>query len=433
MPRIQDHLSKLSWVAADRVLFVVYGVVALLQIRALPPSEYGLYALLVSFQTWIFVLADGLILQGIIQFGADRQYRPSLDSTVAVLYGGTIALLVGGILAAEPAVSSMFCEPRFQEVVQWEVLFCMVTIPRTFSLRLLQRDIQPRQIFWIDAVWLGSMSLATLHGVVTGWLCDFETLAAVVIGGMTLSSVAALWLCRGLLRWTIPRWEIAARLLRFGLGQMSTSAIHTSVRQLDVAVAQVFFGTAAVGTYQAAKTIFRFFEVGIDAATSVVYPAAVRYLSVGDRASLHAVTTKSMSVTFVGYGVLCAIVWVGSGFLDVILGQRYQETAALLRMLSLAALAMPLGLCGVVLVAAGRVGTHAAITMAAAVVAVALFLVSGVTETLVAFPLGIVGYYAVLGIGDWYVLRQGGILPVQVPDLWRSISDAVRFLRDRVT
>lgn len=73
MPRIQDHLPKLSWVAADKLLFVLYGGIAILQIRALPPAEYGLYALLVSIQTWIFVVADGLLLQGVIQFGTDRK------------------------------------------------------------------------------------------------------------------------------------------------------------------------------------------------------------------------------------------------------------------------------------------------------------------------------------------------------------------------
>lgn len=432
MPRIQDHLSKLSWVAADRLLFVLYGFVALLQIRALPPSDYGLYALLVSIQTWMFVLADGLVLQGVVQFGADRQHRASLDGTAAMLYTAIIALLIGAILLGEPMASRIFGEPRFQEVVRWEVLFCLVTIPRAFSLRLLQRDIQPRQVFWIDAAWLGSMSIATLHGIVGGWLRSFETLAVVAVGGMAISSAMALWVCRGLWRWTVPRWEIATRLLRFGLGQMSTSAIHTSVRQLDVALAQVFFGTAAVGTYQAAKTIFRLFEVGVDAAASVVYPAAVRYFALGDRVALHAITTKSLSVTFVVYGVLCAIVWIGSDVLGVVLGQRYQETAALLRMMSLAALVMPLMLSGVVLVAAGRVGTHAAIAMAAAVTAAALFIASGIAGMLVTFPLGIVCYYAVLGIGNWWMLRQRGILPMHLADLWRSIPDAVMFVRARM-
>lgn len=132
MPRIQDHLSKLSWVAADRLLFVLYGFVALLQIRALPPSDYGLYALLVSIQTWMFVLADGLVLQGVVQFGADRQHRASLDGTAAMLYTAIIALLIGAILLGEPMASRIFGEPRFQEVVRWEVLFVWSRFPEHF-------------------------------------------------------------------------------------------------------------------------------------------------------------------------------------------------------------------------------------------------------------------------------------------------------------
>lgn len=165
MPRIQDHLPKLSWIAADRLLLIGYGLVALLQIRALPPAEYGLYALLVSIQTWVFVLADGLVLQGIVQFGADRTERPVLDGTVAVLYVVAIAVVVGGVVLAEPWLTALLGEPRFAGVVALEAVFCAVTVPRTFCLRLLQRDVQTRQMFWIDAVWIGSMSIATVHGI----------------------------------------------------------------------------------------------------------------------------------------------------------------------------------------------------------------------------------------------------------------------------
>ncbi|RMF34138.1 MAG: hypothetical protein D6747_05415, partial [Chlorobiota bacterium] len=199
MPRIQDHLPKLSWVAADKLLFVLYGGIAILQIRALPPAEYGLYALLVSIQTWIFVVADGLVLQGIIQFGADRTIRPQVDGTVAVLYTLVIAAIVVALTAAEPAVRQLFGEPRFAHVVQLESVFCAVTIPRTFCLRVLMRDIQSRQIFWINAAWLGSMTLATVHGIMVGWLGSFESLAAVAIGGMAISSAVATIHTRGIL------------------------------------------------------------------------------------------------------------------------------------------------------------------------------------------------------------------------------------------
>jgi len=429
MPRIQDHLRKLSWVAADKALFVLYGGVALFQIRALPPAEYGLYALLVSIQTWIFVLADGLVLQGIIQFGADRDKRPLLDGTAAALYVSIIAASVGGLVLAEPLLSVVFGEPRFATVAKLEVLFCLVTIPRTYCLRLLQRDIQTRPIFWIDLAWLGSMSIATVHGIGVGWLNHFESLAGIAIGGMVCSSVAAVLICRGLLRFRLPDRSWLGTLLGFGISQTSTSVIHTSVRQLDIVLAQSFFGTAAVGTYQAAKTIFRFFELGIDAAGSVVYPAAIGLQHAGDRAALHTVASKAMSVLFVAYVAGYLMLLGGGSMLGVVLGQRYGAAIGQLQLMSLASLAMPLAVVGIILVAAGYSAVHARITALAALAALACFVGSGVAGNAQLFPFGVVAYYAVLGIGDWRAVVRRGIVQLRVLDLGRSIPDAASFIR----
>ncbi len=431
MPRIQDHLQKLSWVAADKALFVLYGAIALLQIRALAPAEYGLYALLVSIQTWIFVVADGLVLQGIIQFGAERDKRRELDGTAAAVYVFVIAASVAALILAEPMLRRVFGEPRFATVVMLEVLFCFVTIPRTYCLRILQRDIQTRPIFWIDLAWLGSMSIATIHGIGVGWLHQFESLASIAIGGMACSSAAAVLICRGLLRFRPPNRRWLRTLLNFGTSQTSISLIHTSVRQLDIVLAQTFFGTATVGIYQAAKTIFRFFELGFDAAGSVVYPAAVSLQHSGDRAALHTVASKAMSVLMIAYGAGCIALWGAGHVLGLVLGQRYGAAIGQLQLMSLASLAMPLVMTGIILVAAGYSAVHARNTALAALAALACFVGSSVGGNAQLFPLGVVAYYVVLGMGDWAAVVQRGILQLRLRDLARSIPDAAAFFRGR--
>ncbi|MCX7930888.1 MAG: oligosaccharide flippase family protein [Chlorobi bacterium] len=429
MPRIQDHLRKLSWIAADRFLLVGYGLVALLQIRALSPSEYGLYALLVSIQTWIFVVADGLVLQSIVQFGAERSQRPVLDGTIAVLYAAAIACIVCCIILSEPVLSLLFGEPRFANVVALEAILCVATVPRTYCLRLLQRDVQTRQMFWIDAAWVGSMSVATAHGITTGWLRDFESLATVAIGGIALSSITALWLCRGILRFAKPSSSMMKRLVTFGLQQMSAGAIHTSIRQLDVTVAQAFFGTAAVGTYQAAKTIFRLFEVALDAAGSVVYPAVVSFHHTGDRDALYAVVSKAISAMFV---VSCAMsigIWVGGDIIGTVLGERYAAAVGQLRILAVAGVLMPFMLSSIVLVASGRSVLHTAMVVCGALVGVMCFIACGVVGQTGLFPLGVVAYYATVSTGDWWTLRRTGVLRLSGADLFRSIPDALSFLK----
>jgi O-antigen/teichoic acid export membrane protein len=379
----------------------------------------------------MFVLADGLVLQGLVQFGTDRSRRPVVDATVAVLYGSVIAVLVGALLAASGPLGVLLGEERFGRVAALEVLFCAVTVPRTYCLRLLQRDIQTRQIFWIDLAWLGTMSIATVHGYTAGWLRSFESLAAIAIGGIATSSAVAVLLCRGMLRFERPQQAVARAVLGFGIGQMSASAIHTSVRQLDVVLAQSFFGTAMVGIYQAAKTIFRFFEMGIDAATSVVYPAVVRFYHTGDRETLHTIASKAMSLLLVVYVVACAAIWGGGSILGHVLGERYAAAVGQLHVLSLASLAMPLAVAGIVLVAAGYSAAHARISAVAALAALGCFIGSGMVAAPELFPLGVVAYYAVLGVGDWIAVVRRAIIGLRLGDLWRSLPDALAFVRTR--
>jgi len=431
MPRIQDHLPKLSWIAADKLLFVLYGGIALVQIRAMPPVEYGLYALFVSIQTWIFVVADGMVLQGLIQFGADRAKRPWLDGTAAVTYAVIVAGLVVMVIASEPFLGHLFEEPRFSDVAWLELVFCAVTIPRTFCLRVLMRDIQTRQLFLMNAAWLGSMALATLHGVVAGWLHSFESLATIAIAGMATSSLVGVYLARSALKLMRIRTGMVGPLVQFGLRQMSTSVIHTSVRQLDVVIAQTFFGTATVGVYQAAKTLFRLFELGLDAATSIVYPAAVQYHASGNRTALSDVTTKAMSALLVAFTVAVVIVWSAGHLIGFILGSRYDAAIATLETMSIASLLMPLTMAGIVLVARGAVALHARITAIAAIAAMTCFVTSGIIGVWWIFPGGIIAYYTVLGIGDWVALKRLGVYHLRLADLWRIIPDAWSYTRQR--
>lgn len=155
------------------------------------------------------------------------------------------------------------------------------------------------------------------------------------------------------------------------------------------------------------------------------------YHASGDCAALDTVTSKAISTLTVAYVAATAAVWSAGDAIGLVLGSRYAAAAGMLRTLSLASLVMPLGMTGVVLVAAGAIAVHARITVLAAVAAFAWFLASGILQRWELFPVGIVAYYAVLGAGDWWAFQRRNVGVLRLSDLWRILPDTWRFLRKR--
>jgi hypothetical protein len=73
--KLQDNIGLVSWTAFDKITYILYGVVSLLQMKYLEPDHLGLFALLINLHTWIFIISDSLALQNIIQFGVERENR----------------------------------------------------------------------------------------------------------------------------------------------------------------------------------------------------------------------------------------------------------------------------------------------------------------------------------------------------------------------
>ena len=114
--RVQEHLDKISWSIADKMLYFGYGFVMLFQMQALAPSELGLFALTISLHTWIFVITDAFALQSIIQFGMVKENEKKVNTIALILHIAVIAIVVLFVLILAPSISALFNEPRFIEI-----------------------------------------------------------------------------------------------------------------------------------------------------------------------------------------------------------------------------------------------------------------------------------------------------------------------------
>ncbi len=429
MVRLREHIGTISWAVASRLLFIGYGFVMLVQIAVVPPHEYGLYALLVNVQTWIFILSDSSALLGLIQFGTKAEEQRRVNTLVGLLHTGVAMGLAGLFWIVRYPLAHLFQEPGLLQVADLLLPFCALSLPRTFCVKLLYRELAMRHVFWLDFSWVGTMAFLTLWLFWRQELRTFEDLAVIALVGMGTSSVFGILLCRPWLRFG---WQGGIRLrtiVGFTFPQALASALHTGLRQLDVYAVQYFFGVAIVGLYQTAKTFYRVFDTIFDLVAGLLHPAAVRLLSNGAIEELRLLLAKTISITLLGIGMLVLLLELGGAelVLKPLLVAEYELAIPYFRLLAIGALGIPFAVLGPAILALGRsrrVLAHIALAMLLGIGTLGGVGIAGAWQLV---PLGMVVYTLSLGILNFGFVR----CYFQVPwrELFRALADIRGFLQ----
>ncbi|MCX7937587.1 MAG: oligosaccharide flippase family protein [Chlorobi bacterium] len=425
--QLRNHVSLLIWTVGDKLLFLGYGVITWIQIRALPPEEYALAAQLLTLQAWIAIVAEGSFLQGIIQYGHDHRHREHANFLAAILHTAFtlgVALIIAGFGLP---LAALFNEARFHDVALLLPLYCALGIPRSYALKLLQRELRVRHVFTTNAAWLGTSALLTIIFLARGTLRTFEDMALIACSGMAAGSIVALALGRDLLRWS-PHGTLSYRaVLRFTMPQTIMMALATSIRQLDVFLVQLFFSTRAAGVYTAAKMLYRVFETGADATVWLMYPAAVRLLAQERRDSLRQLIAKAFVVQLIiAATAVCALEFGGTALIVRFFGNRYSETAVIFNIMAIGALFLPLAMLQSVILALHRVDRLLLIISTSVFAACAVYVTVGILDIFWLMGSGVVVFAAVSAVLMGWTLSQEGLFHI------RDIPPAFNDIRTRL-
>jgi O-antigen/teichoic acid export membrane protein len=427
MVRIQDHLAKISWTAADKGLFLVYGFVNIMQNNALPPQELGLYTLCNALQTFIFAVSDGFVLQSIIIFGTDKELRGSINR-FAITWHVIITLGASALVfLLQLPFAWLLGEPRLSAVAAYLPIFCLLGIPRTLCLKYLTRDVQARAIFTVNIVWISTMCALTAWMLATKRLVSFEAMFLIAASGMAASSLTALWITRKQLSFKGTKNMTQREFFRAGAYQGTASMLGNTVRQLDVTVVQFFFGTATVGVYQSAKTLFRFFDEGFGAITSLVYPATVRLVHEERQTELVALLSKMVSFSL--FATLAVVLLtelnIAEYVISRLLSPKYAAAIGYFRLLSFAAPAMPFVALLPVMLAFGEMRRLLLFIIAAVVAGLTALACVGYLQLSAFAPLGFVFYTVTLGLLVFSFVRSRLHFPLRL--LWRAVPDTLDY------
>ncbi|MBI5325571.1 MAG: oligosaccharide flippase family protein [Ignavibacteriae bacterium] len=428
--KVQEHLGKISWSIADKFLYILYGLVMIIQIKYIDPKEFGLYGLLINLHTWIFIVADAY-LTNLIQFGMNKD-NVRLVNTYSIFVHIIIAFGASLVFfTIQTPLSNVFNEPRIKEIANYLPLLCLVFIPRTFCVKLLLRDHKMQKLFWVDVGFFGTMAILTVYYIYTYHLLNFNLMLVIYFAGSIISTLISILLTLGSLEFGFSGGIKLKKLLSFGFPLMLTSAFNALPKQLDIYMVQFFFSTSVVGIYYSAKTLFRFFEETASAAISLVYPAAVRALESKNYKGLNDLMTKATSFVFISFLIIIIPLELGLSklLIEWFLPVRYHLAVTHFNVLMIASIGLPFVILSTIINASQKPYTVLLYVIISLVLSFITYYFVGLSGNQYLIPVGVIVYLISLGILCFiYVNKQYNF---RVSQIFRAVGDSYNYLKGK--
>ncbi len=427
--KLSENLDKVAWSLLDKGLYVLYGFVVILQIRKIEPAELGLYGILIALHTWIFVVADSLFLQSIIQFGFDAKTERRANSFSLIF----LTLFVVSFTFAFSFLANFwiefFNESGLVKVAIFLPWLSILTIPRIYCLKFAYKHSNMFKVFIVDAAFFITMSFLTIFLFFTQPTFTFYTLIKIYLTGTVLSSFVAIIILRKQIRLGFLGDLRIKDYFKFGLPMMFLSLFQSIPRQLDVLFLQYFFQSKTVGIYYSAKTLFRLFEEALNAGYSLVYPTAVRLIAKNRKDELESLIIKSTSFTFLGLISLFILLEFGgsSFFIRFFLPNKYLLSVDFFNVMLVSTLFMPLQLYASIMIAEKKLRLVVIYFFLATLFSVLVFVGIGVIKLATLMPLGLVAYYFIIGTLVYFQLRKEH--NYKLIYLFQSIKDILSFVQ----
>ena len=427
--KIQENLDKISWSIADKVVFIIFGFVSLIQMKSLGPSDYGLYTILINLHTWLFIISDSFALQNIVQFGMDKENRLKVN-TISLITHICVSLGIALIIyILQIPFSNIFNEPKLESVASFLPILCLLFIPRTYCIKIIYREHKMLSLFFVNLAFMGTMSILTFYFLAFKSHLDFSDMKVIYISGAILSSLTAIITTFNELKFGFKGNIRLKTLISYSIPFTLTSSLHSAITRLDSLIILKFFSIEVVGIYSAAKTLFRFFEETINAAQGLVYPAAVRQFTKNDSKALNDLMTKSVSFLLFTMIIIVIILEFGISdlFISWFLPIKYAKATGLFNLLILSSLALPLVLLTSIILASGK----PYVVFVSVIISICLSLITfyyiNINGDTALIPLGLMMYSFSLGIISLIYCNKN--LGFKYNQLYRIINDSKYYFR----
>lgn len=337
--------------AADKyVSQLLLVVTTMVMARLLTPAETGLYVLANS----VILLADNFRTFGVgVYIVQAPELRPAtLRSAFTVTMLLAVAMM-GLILLTADAIASFYGSAEVGGLLRLAALAFIVIPFATPIVAILQREMDFRRLAILNVIVAATNAAVTMAcGViglgaasyVWGFLTASAVLSATAFGFRPQPSIF------------LPSFRDMRRILAFGLVSSSVTVVNMAYEMLPRLVLGKLMSLQAVGLYARAMTVCQLPDrLVVSALQPVVLPAlAAQARKSGDLKASYLSGHALMSA--VQWPMLIMLALLADPVVRVMLGTQWTEVVPLVRMISLAMMALaPAFLTFPVLVAAGRI------------------------------------------------------------------------------
>ena len=412
--KIGNFWDKISWSMADKGLFVGYGLVQILQMNRMTTSEFGLFALLISIHTWIFVVSDAVALQNIIQFGMNEKTASRANVFSLVLHLMIVIGLPMYIFIMKEPLSIIFGVKELSYIFGILPWFCLATLVRTYCIKFVFKHSQMHQLFFINLMLFLPITLLTFYYKWTDGFLNLDRMIIMYFTGHILSSITALLFTHKKIKLSMKGKLSLKEVLNFSMPLLFTNALHSLPKQLDSYLVSFFFGTSATGIYFSAKTLFRVFEETL---------AAVRRLERGDRAGLKEIIVKAISVLFFTFIAIIIVLQFGLSeyLITKFLSSKFANAIGQFNLLSYAALGLPFLILTSLIVAERKPKVLFRYVLFSVICFLISFILVGINQNPALIPITYIVYsYALAITGIYYFVKNYGY---SFRDLFRVFAD----------
>ncbi len=430
--RIQEHLNKISWTVADKISFFIYGLVSIVQMRALPIEDWGIFGLMISLHTWIYVFIDSFALQNIIQFGMNEKNRGKVNLFALTLQILIVLILSFSLFFLKDNFAQLFNEPLLSKVSVNVSILLILAIPRTFIIKIVYRNQQFDHLFFINLVFFVVMTFFTFYFIYIDGSLNFHKMVIIYYFGTGISSLFAIILNRHDLQFSSKGNISLQYLIKFSIPWTLYSTINYFPRVFDLYIVQYFFKTEITGIYYSAKNLFRIFDESLNAAFGLVYPSAVKQIENKNTKALNDLISKSVSFLFFSYTFLVVILELGLSdfFIRNILPISYHSSIQQFNLLILGSLAMPFVMLATFITAMGKPQVILRFSLISITISVIVLIIIGKFYLINLIPLGIIVYLFCNGLQFYIYMKKNNLYENKY--LFRAFKDIKEFIKSKL-
>ena len=325
----QKTISGVAWNGVGNIARQVLQILTLIVMaRFLSPEDFGVYAILMIFVTFMQIFASMGTAQVVIHLDNPDQEMLSSIFFFNVVVGVFLFLLM--YVAAWP-IAWFFDNASLVHLLQIIGVTFILTTLSLVQKSLLEKSLQFKRVVSIETIALAASSAAGIFAAIKGF-----GIYSLIIHSLTNATLLSfgLWVNSHWRPSLVCRWGDIRQVLNYSLNLTGFSTVNYFARNADTFIIGKFLGASSLGVYSVAYKIMLYpLENVSRVIVRVLFPA---FSSVkNDNIRFKGGYAKAISfIALVTFPLMAGLLAVSENFVALVFGDKWEGMAVLLMILA---------------------------------------------------------------------------------------------------